>query len=166
MSTNSQTYAFTTKYSGIARQLRNDVQVSCNGKTHQFVALWDTGADHTCISDDVVEQLSLEPTGEKSMLTPNGISDTFTYLVNIILPNSVTVRNVLVCGSDIGKQGLGVLIGMDIIGRGDFSVSNFGEKTVFSFRIPSIRTTDYVQELTIKNLTGTHGTGKRKHKHK
>ena len=37
-----------------------------------------------------------------------------------------------------------VLIGMDIIGSGDFAITNHKGKTVFSFRIPSIGRIDFV----------------------
>ena len=37
-----------------------------------------------------------------------------------------------------------MLIGMNIINLGDFSVSNYQGKTVFSFRVPSAGCTDYV----------------------
>ena len=38
------------------------------------------------------------------------------------------------------------LIGMDIINRGDFAVSNRDGATTFSFRIPSIESFDFVKE--------------------
>lgn len=49
----------------------------------------------------------------------------------------MNVNDVQVCDTDIGKQGLEMLIGMDIITLGDFSVSNYNDKTVFTFRVPS-----------------------------
>jgi hypothetical protein len=45
--------------------------------------------------------------------------------------------------SEIGNQGIDVLIGMDIISLGDFAISNFDGKTQFSFRIPSQRHVEY-----------------------
>ena len=39
-----------------------------------------------------------------------------------------------------------VLIGMDIINRGDFAVTNQNRKTKFSFRFPSIGDIDFVEE--------------------
>ena len=39
-----------------------------------------------------------------------------------------------------------LLIGMDIITIGDFSISNVGGNTTFSFRVPSIKTVDFVDE--------------------
>ncbi len=45
--------------------------------------------------------------------------------------------------SEIGKQGIDVLIGMDIISNGDFAVSNYDGKTYFSFRLPSQEHVEY-----------------------
>jgi len=38
------------------------------------------------------------------------------------------------------------LIGMDIIGKGDFAVTNKDGKTTFTFRIPSIECIDFVKQ--------------------
>lgn len=45
--------------------------------------------------------------------------------------------------SEIGKQGIDVLIGMDIISNGDFAISNYEGRTQFSFRIPSQEHIEY-----------------------
>jgi hypothetical protein len=39
-----------------------------------------------------------------------------------------------------------VLIGMDVICKGDFALTHKGGKTVFSFRYPSIATIDFLRE--------------------
>ncbi len=39
-----------------------------------------------------------------------------------------------------------MLIGMDIISRGDFAVTNKDGKTTFSFRLPSVAKIDFVKE--------------------
>ena len=39
-----------------------------------------------------------------------------------------------------------ILIGMDIIKHGDFSITNVNGKTTFSFRTPSVKEIDYVKE--------------------
>ena len=159
------TFAFTTRSNGgLMSQLVNQVVVKTKDKTTNAIALWDTGATGTCISTDVVKSLSLVATGMKNIKTPSGQSQVNTYLVDIILPNNVTIKDVEVCDSDIGNQGIGVLIGMDIIKMGDFTVSNYNNNTVFSFRIPSQSVTDYVLQISIQNKIGTHGKGKKKHK--
>ena len=57
--------------------------------------------------------------------------------------NEIRIQNLIVMDSEIGKQGIDVLIGMDIISMGDFAVSNFDGKTQFSFRIPSQEHVEY-----------------------
>ena len=47
------------------------------------------------------------------------------------------------------SPGFDVLIGMDIISKGDFSISNYGGHTVFSFRSPSMGTTDYAEQIRL-----------------
>ena len=47
--------------------------------------------------------------------------------------------------------GAEILIGMDIIGTGDFAVSNYDNKTTFSFRWPSISKIDFVKEVEEEN---------------
>lgn len=106
-------------------------------------------------------------TGFVKMMTPTGEDRRSTYLVDIILPGDVVIEGLRVSDSEIGLQGIGLLVGMDIITKGDFAVSNYGGKTVFTFRTPSESVTDYVKQLQAKKVIGpTHGKGKRKTKHR
>lgn len=160
------TFAFTYKSNGgILNRLISTAHVVFAGNTLAGNALWDTGATGTFISHSVVQSLALVPTGQRTIRTPQGETDVNTYLVDIILPNSVKVENVVVCDSEIGAQGIDVLVGMDIIGIGDFAVSNYGGRTCFSFRYPSRKVTDYVIEINKeRSIGGKHGKGKRKRK--
>jgi hypothetical protein len=47
--------------------------------------------------------------------------------------------------------GIDVLIGMDILGLGDFTVTHYGGKTTFSFCCPSRREIDFVAEINDEN---------------
>lgn len=155
--------AFTTFNKGLSNKLHNTVVVKAGGRSVQAKALWDTGATITCISGYVAEQLSLVATGKISIRTPSGESDRNTYLVDLSLPNNVVISDLVVSDSEIGTQGIGVLIGMDIINRGDFAVSNHNGVTVFTFRMPSSKRTDYSAEISLENIIGSkHGRGKRK----
>ena len=157
--------AFTSSYKGLSLQLKNKVIVFANDKSIEVDALWDTGATNTVISRNVVSELGLISSGKMKVKTPSGSDIYNTYLVNIGLPNHVMITDLCVCDSEIGDQGVGVLIGMDIIAKGDFAVSNYNGITRFTFRIPSIKVTDYVKENTISNVMGPcHGKGKRKKK--
>lgn len=157
--------AFTTKYNGLATSLRNTVAVKTDNTSIGALALWDTGATRSCVSHDIVNKLSLVPIGKASIRTPSGASIVDTYMVDVVLPNDVLVKDIIICDSDIGTQGLGILIGMDIIKMGDFAVSNFDGKTTFSFRLPSKFVTDYAKQIIAENTIGPkHGRGKRKRK--
>ena len=60
-------------------------------------------------------------------------------------------------------QGPDVLLGMDIITIGDFSITNQAGNTVFSFRVPSQHTIDYVAEtLAAKKKYGRRQEKKKK----
>ena len=72
------------------------------------------------------------------------------HLINLVLNNEVIFRNWIVMDSEIGAQGIDVLIGMDIISQGDFAISNYGGKTQFSFRIPSQEHIEFQNEGTMQ----------------
>lgn len=134
---------FTEKYKSIQRKLINSAVVEYNNNFIPVKAQWDTGATGTCISKKLVTELGLTPTGMINVHTPSGIGTMNKYMVNLILNNEVKIMNVVVMDSEIGNQGIDVLIGMDIISNGDFAVSNFEGRTQFSFRLPSQEHVEY-----------------------
>lgn len=134
---------FTEKYKTIQRKLINSAIIESNGRYVPVRTQWDTGATGTCISKELVELLDLKPTGLINVQTPSGIGTMNKYMVNLILNNEVRIMNLVVMDSEIGNQGIDVLIGMDIISIGDFAVSNFDGKTQFSFRMPSQEHVEY-----------------------
>lgn len=138
--------AFTEKYSEIQKRLINQAVITINNDYLPVRAQWDTGATGTCISKEVVDKLNLKPIGKILIRTPSGQGYANSYLVNIDLNNEVRFSNLKVMDSEIGSQGIDVLIGMDIISQGDFSVSNFDNKTYFSFRLPSQGHIEYTKD--------------------
>lgn len=146
--------AFIIKQENLRDSLKSMVTISYKGASMNVVALWDTGATGSCIAMDVVEQLKLERMGFQKMRTPSGTRDAGIYQVDVLLPNHVLIESLIVCDSEIGEQGIGLLIGMDIIKRGDFAVSNYGGKTAFSFRLPSEGILDFVAGIRFANIMG------------
>ena len=88
----------------------------------------------------------MQPTGITIVHTPSGQSESPKFLVALGLPNKVIFNEVRVTLAKLTGN-IDVLIGMDIIQRGDFAVTNHNGKTAFSFRIPSIGLIDFVQEI-------------------
>lgn len=159
--------AFRYKPGTIVDTLKSTVTISCGDQTTKVIALWDTGATICCVSEDVVKALSLIPTGKARMSTPSSVDQmTDTYLVDLMLPNDILIKDVVVAESKIGSQGIGLLVGMDIISRGDFLITN-NKETVFSFRMPPEPLSDFVTGINIKNIIGkSHGSGRRSPKRK
>jgi hypothetical protein len=77
--------------------------------------------------------------------TASGQRTTSVYFVSVFLPNKVVLPQLRVTEGDLPGD-TDVLIGMDIIGQGDFAVTNKDGKTVFSFRIPSLDRIDFVKQ--------------------
>ena len=145
--------AFTLRANGILDMLKTETLINSNIRdknksidiNKKWRGLWDTGASKSSVDKRVVDELGLIPVGKGTISTANGVVSVNTYFVNLTLPNRVTVRDVLVTCADLGND-IDVLIGMDIIRHGDFSITNTNRSTTFSFRIPSIVEIDYVKE--------------------
>lgn len=121
-----------------------DPKTEAPGAHSQFVGLWDTGATGTVITQKVVDALALVATGFANVKHAYGDDVAETYFVNVMLPNRFGVPMLRVTKGKI--PGADLLVGMDIIGRGDFAVSNFAGKTTFTFRVPSCYEIDYVNQ--------------------
>ena len=154
-------HAFTIKHNGRVNVLKTKVgiclpvtQEEMKADTNtikEYVAIWDTGATNSVITKKVVDDLNLKPINIVEMHHAGGTSMTNVYLVNIVLPNGVMAGQVRVTEAVLmNTVGLleheqsRVLIGMDIIGSGDFAITNFDNMTTMSFRIPSTETIDFV----------------------
>lgn len=134
---------FTEKYTKIENRLLNKVVLCANEIVDQALAQWDTGATNTCISEEIASRYKLMPISYAQSKTPSGVLTAPIYLMDIILNNEVIFTDWNVMGSKIGAQGIDILIGMDIISKGDFAISNYDGKTQFSFRLPSQQDVDY-----------------------
>jgi len=149
------TMAFTTKYSARTRVLFSEIQIAEHFnpppvpkslKPKKFRAIWDTGATGTAITQKVIDEVGLKPTGmakvntasEEGMLTE-------VYHISVFLPNKVCIPQLKVTRTKIVDSD--VLLGMDIISQGDFAITYLDGKTVLSFRLPSTTCLDFVEEI-------------------
>lgn len=110
----------------------------------EFAAIWDTGATSSVITQAVVDDCGLAPTGMTNVYSVHGSRQAETYLINIRLPNDVTFVGLRVTKGDF--KDADILIGMDVISRGDFAVTSPGGTTKFSFRTPSQANIDFVAD--------------------
>jgi hypothetical protein len=153
MINNENIYAFTLTYDGYAERIITPIKIypyfredeaPLKYEIYMTNALWDTGAERSIISKNVAEILQLKPVGEKNIMHAGGLKISNIYLVNILLPNNVEAVKLSVYECLDVKSNFEAIIGMDIITRGDFIITNQNGKTTMSFRTPSIYTVDYV----------------------
>ncbi len=143
--------SFTVKSSGILRQLVSPCfvaeTITIDGASprplgRRFRSLWDTGATISMVSQRVVEELGLPVEGQVNVRHAGGVAKGLPlYYVGLLLYNNVQIERIrvgLLAGQDID-----VILGMDIINRGDFAISNKNGSTSFSFRIPSVEDFDF-----------------------
>jgi len=151
----AQFVAFTSRYKGRSLRLTNEVEIfpafdpattpsPPQGK--KYLALYDTGATNSAVSPRVVADFQLPSIRAKTVFVGSGSYVTSGHLVNVKLPNSVLFRMV-----DVAKLvlpvGIDALIGMDILGMGDFTVTHQDGNTTFSFCFPSRKEIDFAAEL-------------------
>jgi predicted aspartyl protease len=115
-----------------------------------FMAVWDTGATNSVISNNVISQLSLVQTGKTEVCTAAGTVDKNTFIVDIKLPNKIFFKDLMVTDGELGNK-FDVLVGMDIISSGDFSISNTFNKTIFTFCYPPLPKPHNIDLLKITN---------------
>jgi len=152
-----QHFAFKQDYPSLSFRLTTaadvvGVSTGLTQKATKVTALWDTGAMRSAITPAVAQSLNLIPFDRVKVNGINNVSMANVVKVSIGLPNLVMVQeiNVMVC--NLVKE-IDLLIGMDIILLGDFSISNGGGKTLFSFAIPPFenKTDNYEKALAVNN---------------
>ena len=99
-------------------------------------ALVDTGATHTCISEDLVQELALESYSMVPIVTAAGVTETKSYKIDLLLDfegHHAPIENLTVNSIPTTKhQEWHILLGMDVILQGHLSISRGG---LFAFAI-------------------------------
>lgn len=116
-------------------------------------SLWETGASVSLISARVTKVLGLVSIGKSGVSGYNeGIDVKDTYCVHVGLPTGDIVTNIIAMEFDSDEYD--VVIGMDVIGKGDLAVTNLNDRTTFTFRIPSftIRRADSLPPCSLPSL--------------
>lgn len=102
----------------------------------EYKALWDTGAQASHISESLASSLNLPKVGQQAVQGVGGVSSANTYLAGLELPNRGIIPHIILIGF-IGTENFDVLIGMDIILKGDFLISSEANTVHFSYQQPS-----------------------------
>lgn len=155
--------SFTVAFDQSVNVLRVNVGIAPNavalgtGNGNRWVSLWDTGATRSVITKAVVDALELKPISVGTARTPQGTYDAYLYYIDLYLPNSVYFPKLLVMEGQ--PADCDILIGMDVIGHGDFAVSNYNQQTTFTYRYPSCAKMDFVEHSYIGPVVKRNAPG-------
>lgn len=127
---------FTKKFKNVEDRILIDTTISFLKNKMKSNTLIDTGATISCISKDVVKTLKLQPIGIDRVSTPSGTAILNKYLIDISFKKNMIFKNIFVLESEIGNQGIDLLVGMDILNKNDIMISNYDNHTQFSLRYP------------------------------
>lgn len=160
----------THRGAGIERAIKTPVVVKnlLTGEELATNGVWDTGATGSVITEAAAQRLGLTIVSMTEVSGVHSKEVVPVYDVQLTLNNqniSLRVRVTEGKATSFSHEGdADILIGMDIITRGDFCISNFGGQTVMTFRIPSLITIDYCKEVEEHNrCLRVHELNLRKH---
>jgi hypothetical protein len=157
--------AFTCRYNSRSLRLISEVEIFPASATpnqsppgRKYQALYDTGATHSSISPKVVADLQLDSIGAINLGVGGGTLPTTAHLVNLALPNKVLFQMWRVSKVAL-HGGIDVLIGMDILGIGDFTVTTTTAKrrSLFAIRLAG-RLTLWLRLRTAERLCQSNQT--------
>lgn len=126
----------TVTYPSVQERIVTPVLVQFHKKIVKVNALWDTGSNRTYISNSLADKLQLQSEGVKTTITSGGEINSNLYNITLHLNNFMSY-SVCVASYPNTVSNADIVIGMDIIGQGDFAITNMNGRTVFSFRAPS-----------------------------
>ncbi|MBI3136698.1 MAG: hypothetical protein HYZ14_18635 [Bacteroidetes bacterium] len=130
---------------GICRVFDSDT-IGQPPKPHLTSALWDTGSSNCMITRALAESLELHPIKKVPVAHHEGLSYSNVYLMAIY----VTKRYyffVELTETNAPSDNFEIIIGMDVISKGDFALTSKNNRITFSFRLPSSTHIDFTKEV-------------------
>lgn len=123
------------KYGRIVPSIETPAVVIANGKKVNVIAVWDTGSTHTAITPCVANELGAPLHGGVNAHTMGGYVNHKFCTVSLELGGYIRVTGDILCSpSSLSSDGrIGLIIGMDIISLGDFSIKSRSGKTIMTF---------------------------------
>ena len=100
------------------------------------MALCDTRATNSCIKNSIALKYSLPICREVTCHGVNGINKVNTYLASIILSTNDIVHEIELTSCD-DSVSIDMIIGMDIITKGEFIINTCNGITTYSFQLPA-----------------------------
>lgn len=123
-------------YNELHKALESYISIGGEGSMMSAKALWDTGVAQSCISYEIVKMIEPKRISKAKSVTSTSSTIEEIFSISISLSDEITFRDVAVKATNFKEKNADMLIGMDIISRGDFEVRNLNGITQFAFSIP------------------------------
>jgi hypothetical protein len=135
----SSHFSFAFPCGSLSKRLITTITVSSDifgiPKTISAKALWDTGATISAITPHIAKVLGVPVVARIPVAGVHNASIVDVVTVSILLPNQTNIPDTRVAVCALNPS-INAIIGMDIILRGDFAISNGKNETLFSFAMP------------------------------
>lgn len=103
-------------------------------KYMELRAIWDTGSYISCISNSLVKKLGIQVYKQGKLANSfMGSKKVNSYFVSIYIKKGMVFENIEVLGTDMGGN-MDVIIGMDIISKGNFYIQNTDGNTMIQYK--------------------------------
>ena len=125
-------------YNSIVKELKHEVTVvhgdfpACR-KGMRCKAIWDTGASDTTVDINVIKALGLRRADRPPRKMNTGNGQRLSYAYHAVIEISKDLPPVRMVVYEMPPSDVWVLIGMDIISRGRFTVDSTSGETVLTF---------------------------------
>ena len=124
----------TIAHKGLAKKIASEAVITSvdSGKSVKVAAIWDTGATTSLINDKIVQDLQLKEISIAHVRHVAGTAAFPVYLAAIEIQGGMKIKeHRLVSFPPI--HAFDMIIGMDIITFGQFSIKNTNGNSIFSF---------------------------------
>lgn len=118
------------------KALESYIAIGGEGNMMAVKALWDTGSTQSLISDSIIKMINPVQKSKTKIVSGNEVFESAIYSISISLSEEITFRDVSVQNANLSEKDVDMILGMDIISRGDFEIRNYNNIVEFAFRIP------------------------------
>lgn len=113
------------------------IEVSYDGKKIKARALFDIGSNKSCVTKDVIEILNLKKIDD-GVIFQDVCNEQLIYLLSFIFGEDIKYTNIKVMEVRMHPEDpepFDVVVGMDILRTGDFSIKSSSGDTKFTFEV-------------------------------
>lgn len=139
---------YTVVYDKIVNSIIVPVIFKSGDSVVRVKAIIDTGATSSFVSDWIPAGFNAIKCPELSLTTfGEGYDIRSVYKMDMILSSGVSFQNEFFTSLKDQNRSYDAVIGMNILSRTDFSISNYNGRTTFTLRIPSQSETLYSKPI-------------------